>query len=83
MIYHREIDNFTDKHKIVRESKQKLQSVYRKYSGIIIDIFYDHLLTKNREKYSKTTLDDFSTQFYEQLKDNYYYQQKQKKFHHH
>ncbi|MCK5823501.1 MAG: acyl carrier protein phosphodiesterase [Bacteroidales bacterium] len=71
IIYHREIDDFTDKHKIVKKSKQRLQSKYNKYSGIIIDIFYDHFLAKNWNSYSTISLDDFSTQFYAQLKSNY------------
>ena len=36
---HREIDTFTDAHKIVRKSKRSLHQRYGHYDGIIIDIF--------------------------------------------
>lgn len=71
IIYHREIDDFTDRHKIVKKSKQRLQSEYHKYLGIVIDIFYDHFLAKNWDIYSKTPLNEFSSQFYCQLTNNY------------
>ncbi|MBE9467559.1 MAG: DUF479 domain-containing protein [Bacteroidetes bacterium] len=71
IIYHREIDYFTDNHKIVKKSKQRLNSEYRKYSGIVIDIFYDHFLAKNWNSYSVIPLNKYSLHFYDQLKNNY------------
>ncbi len=71
IIYHREIDDFTDRHEIVKQSKQRLKSEYHKYSGIIVDIFYDHFLAKNWDYYSATPLNEFSSQFYSLLTKNY------------
>ena len=42
IILHREIDTFTDAHKVVRKSKRRLHERYRHYDGVIIDIFFDH-----------------------------------------
>ena len=39
---HREIDQFTDSHPIVRESKLRLRADFRHYSPVIVDVFYDH-----------------------------------------
>jgi len=47
IILHRNIDWFTDNHPIVWENKKLFQKFYRKYSGIIIDIIYDHFLILN------------------------------------
>lgn len=59
---HRAIDEFTDTHPIVKQSKERLDAIYRHYDGVIIDIFYDHFLAKNWEKYHPTKLNDFVQQ---------------------
>lgn len=60
---HREIDHYMDNHPLVRQGKRRL-SEYRHYSGVIIDIFYDHFLSKNWSNYSDTPLEDFTKQTY-------------------
>jgi acyl carrier protein phosphodiesterase len=61
---HREIDWFTDRHSLVKESKERLREKYRHYSGVIVDIFYDHFLAKNWENYSNQSLVDFAEECY-------------------
>ncbi|ADY30632.1 ACP phosphodiesterase [Cellulophaga lytica] len=68
---HRHIDTFTDAHKTVRKSTKKLHENYGHYSGVIVDIFYDHFLAKNWKNYSDTPLDEFVEKFYDLLEDNY------------
>lgn len=68
---HRHIDTFTDAHKTVRKSTKKLHENYGHYSGVIVDIFYDHFLAKNWSTYSDTPLDEFVDSFYDLLEDNY------------
>lgn len=68
---HRRIDSFTDQHKIVSQSKQYLISKYKKYAGIVIDIFYDHFLIKNWDKYCPISLDDFKSNLFEVLQRNH------------
>ena len=65
IILHRYIDSFTDTHAIVRRSKARLNEQYHKYSGIIIDILYDHYLVKNWSQYSEFPLDAFISNFFE------------------
>ena len=72
ILLHREIDNYTDKHPVFRRSAQKLNARYKKYSGVIIDIYYDHFLAKNWKDYSKTDLVDFVSQAYKILIKNYF-----------
>ena len=71
IILHREIDTFTDAHPIFRQSTKRLHANYHHYSGIIVDIFYDHFLAKNWSRYSKEPLEDFTERFYQSLRDNY------------
>ena len=42
IILHRSIDKYTDTHPIVRECRKVLFSEYRHYSGVIVDMFFDH-----------------------------------------
>ncbi len=71
ILLHRAIDSFTDMHPIYRQSKHRLHSKYGHYSGVIMDIFYDHFLAKNWSLYSKTPLEEFTTDFYILLETNY------------
>lgn len=47
ILLHRQIDTFTDSHAIYRKSKHRLHEKYGHYSGVIMDILYDHFLAKN------------------------------------
>lgn len=71
IILHRAIDTFTDAHPIFRQSTKRLHANYHHYSGIIVDIFYDHFLAKNWSTYSNETLENYSERFYQSLKGNH------------
>lgn len=71
ILFHRHIDSFTDAHPIYRKSKHRLHQKYGHYSGVIMDILYDHFLAKNWNKFSNEKLDDYATDFYQLLQDNY------------
>ena len=71
IILHRAIDTFTDVHPLFRQSTKRLHEKYHHYSGVIVDVFYDHFLAKNWAKYSDEKLDDFVERFYQALRDNY------------
>jgi acyl carrier protein phosphodiesterase len=71
IILHRHIDTFTDSHPIVKISKKRLHKNYGHYSGVIMDIFYDHFLAKNWLDYSTTPLHLYVAQFYELLKNEF------------
>jgi len=71
IILHRAIDTFTDAHSVFRISKHRLHENYGHYSGVIIDVFYDHFLAKNWSDYSDEKLSDFVNRFYKSLDDNF------------
>lgn len=64
---HREIDTFTDAHPTVRQSTKRLHENYSHYSGVIVDILYDHFLAKNWSRYSSVPLDLYVDNFYQIL----------------
>ena len=70
ILLHRQIDTFTDAHPIYRKSKHRLHKKYGHYSGVIMDILYDHFLAKNWLNYSNEKLEDYVSNFYKSLEDN-------------
>lgn len=68
---HRHIDTFTDAHPIVRQSTKRLHKNYSHYSGVIVDILYDHFLAKNWNNYSEIPLDIYVSDFYDTLKKHF------------
>lgn len=71
VLLHRKIDTFTDANSIYRKSKHRLHEKYGHYSGVIMDIVYDHFLAKNWSKYSDEKLENYAANFYKSLEDNY------------
>lgn len=61
---HRAIDSFTDTHSIVRETKVKLREKYNHYSGVIVDVFFDHFLARNWHHYHTAPLATFAADVY-------------------
>ncbi|MFN8713091.1 MAG: ACP phosphodiesterase [Bacteroidota bacterium] len=61
---HRAIDYFTDTHPAVSRSKDRLRSKFNHYSGVITDVFYDHILARNWSDYSDEPLAQYSQRIY-------------------
>lgn len=59
---HLAIDTFTDAHPLVKQSKSRLTN--RKYlRGVVVDIVYDHLLTKHWQNFASHNFDTFTAKF--------------------
>ena len=61
---HRQIDAFTDKHPLFRRSVARLQPPYRRYGAVLVDIFYDHLLTAHWRQFARVDLGEFTREVY-------------------
>ena len=72
IIIHRAVDEFTDRHPVVKRSMNRLRGKYKRYSGIIVDIFFDHLLAKNWYVFSDKNLRAYIRHFYLVLFLNYF-----------
>ncbi len=64
---HRTIDSYTDCHPIVVQSKQRIPQPFRRYSGILIDVFYDHFLCQHWQAFYSIPLIDFVQYVYQTL----------------
>ena len=71
ILLHRAIDTYTDSHPTVRKSTRRLHEKYSHYSGIIVDILYDHFLAKNWDRYCSIPLPIYVDKFYDSLEENF------------
>src|SRR5215831_14344940 len=62
---HRRIDAFTDTHPVVRQSISRVTPDFRRFGGILIDIFYDHFLARDWRNYSPLPLPAFAEEIYD------------------
>lgn len=67
---HRRIDTFTDAHPLFKSAKRLFYEGFEKYSGVLVDIYFDHLLAKNFNRYSEVPLDIFSEKVYSVYKQH-------------
>ncbi len=53
---HRAVDRFTDAHPRVREMKRAFSRERRRFAGIALDIYFDHLLINHWERFERRDL---------------------------
>lgn len=66
---HLAIDKFTDMHPVFQNSCERISKNTRHFAPVLIDIFYDHYLAKNWDKYADDSLDAFTSSFYTVLEE--------------
>jgi acyl carrier protein phosphodiesterase len=67
---HRAIDAFTDSHTTTRKSQRRFEPRFRRVSGIMTDIIYDHFLAQNWGNFHTENLQEFSNTTFEKLLAN-------------
>ena len=72
ILLHRYIDSFTDNHPITKKSRKRITSNYNKYSGIVIDIFYDYFLASEWEKHYPAPLENYVEDVFGLLQSYYF-----------
>ncbi|MCZ7646085.1 MAG: ACP phosphodiesterase [Planctomycetota bacterium] len=56
---HHEVDTFTDTHPDFRASCARVPAPFARYAGILVDVYYDHLLSLRWAAYASEPLDAF------------------------
>ena len=64
IMLHRKLDTFTDTNPIIKKSKSLININQRRYAGVIVDMFYDHFLSKNWEYFHSKPLDIYAQNIY-------------------
>ncbi len=67
---HRAIDSFSDSHAVVRRSKQRIAGRYGRLSGVIVDVYYDHVLAREWRTHGEGELAAFADDVYGTLRGN-------------
>lgn len=67
IVMHRAIDFFSDTNPVYLQSVHRLQPTYGKYSGVIVDMFYDYFLANNWSEFSSISLEEFCNKTYKIL----------------
>lgn len=69
ILVHRRVDSFTDAHPVFRRSKSRVRPAFRRYAGILVDLYYDHFLAWDWSRYSTIPLEDFAETVYGLLEE--------------
>lgn len=67
---HRTIDAFSDRHPAVGRSKGLLRPEYGRLSGVIVDVFYDHVLARRWHDHHPQPLEAYTQDVYRTLRAN-------------
>jgi len=67
---HRRVDSFADAHPAFQTSRRRVSGARRRYAGIMVDMFYDHLLAANWSSWSGQPLHRFAADAYDLLEMN-------------
>lgn len=71
ILLHRRIDRYTDAHPSVTAARALFADGRRRYAGIALDVYYDHLLARDWARWSEVDLDAFTARFYTHLLANH------------
>jgi acyl carrier protein phosphodiesterase len=61
---HQTIDAFAESHPVVKRSRQRIGPEHRRFSGILVDVFYDHFLARNWGQFAPMPLEQFTHEAY-------------------
>jgi acyl carrier protein phosphodiesterase len=67
LLNHRAVDRFTDSHPLVLEMKRYFSRRRRRFAGIALDIYFDHLLLLHWERFEQRGLDELIAEFYRRM----------------
>lgn len=62
---HRKIDTFSDQSTIFKRSAGRINPAYKRYSKILIDMYFDHIIAKNWSQLHAANLREFSHYVYQ------------------
>ena len=61
---HRAIDSYADRHAAFIASRQRIGATRRRVGGVLVDLFYDHLLARDWAEYGGGRLTDYTARLY-------------------
>ncbi len=68
---HRRLDAFAQTNPYFKKSRQRLDPRFRHCRGVMVDIFYDHVLARDWDQYHPQPLEDFAGHVYHLLQAHF------------
>jgi len=65
--FHRAIDEFTDKHPLVKQGAARFRNTQSRYATVVIDVIYDHILASKWTEFHTLELNDLAQSVYQRL----------------
>ncbi len=66
-LLHQQIDRYTDAHPLHRQSRARISAARARYSGVLVDLFYDHFLARHWDRWYTPGLECFAQDVYRAL----------------
>lgn len=70
ILLHRRIDRYTDTHPAVTEMRAAFGDL-RRYAGIVLDVYFDHLLARDWSRWNDIPLTEFTARVYRVLEEHH------------
>ena len=64
---HRAIDAFVETHPAFGASRSRVSAARRRYAGVLVDIFYDHVLARDWDRYHAESLPTYCQSVYSHI----------------
>jgi acyl carrier protein phosphodiesterase len=71
LILHRRIDSYAHHDSVYQQSKKRLSPHYGLYRGVLVDIFYDHILVREWRRWSDEPFPDYLARTRSYVDSNY------------
>lgn len=65
---HRAVDGHVDRHPIVAEARRRFAPAHRRYSGVALDLYFDHCLARDWPRHASVPFDAFIGETYRRLR---------------
>src|SRR5512146_2863292 len=66
---HRAVDAFSETHPAFRRSRSRVSAERRRYAGVLVDIFYDHLLARDWAAIHRQPLQEYCRTVYALIRE--------------
>ena len=66
---HRAIDSYAESNPAFCRSRSRVSADRRRYAGVLVDVFYDHLLARNWAAINDRPLDEYCLEVYQLIED--------------
>lgn len=69
---HLAVDGFTDRHPVFKRSVSRVTAPWRRFGGILVDVYYDHVLSGDWGEFAEPPLADLVAEFHDSLDGHFH-----------